>query len=79
MLRHAGQRLLLTVPVLLGVLLVGFLLMQVVPTDPAVVRAGPAATAEVAAQIRADLGLDGPLRWHVAIWVKRLALAISVW
>jgi ABC-type dipeptide/oligopeptide/nickel transport system permease component len=72
MLRHAGQRLLLAVPVLLGVLLVGFLLMQVVPTDPAVVRAGPTATADVIAAIRADLGLDKPLWWQFLIYVSRL-------
>jgi ABC-type dipeptide/oligopeptide/nickel transport system permease component len=81
MLRHAGQRLLLAVPVLLGVLLVGFLLMQVVPTDPAVVRAGPTATAEVVAQIRSDLGLDKPLWWQFAIYVGRLAqgdLGVSI-
>jgi glutathione transport system permease protein len=72
MLRHAGQRLLLAVPVLLGVLLVGFLLMQVVPTDPAVIRAGPTATADVIAAIRADLGLDKPLWWQFLIYVGRL-------
>ena len=52
MLRHAGQRLILAIPVLAGVLLVGFLLMQVVPTDPAIVRAGPTATPDVIAAIR---------------------------
>jgi peptide/nickel transport system permease protein/glutathione transport system permease protein len=81
MLRHAGQRLLLAIPVLLGVLLVGFLLMQVVPTDPAVVRAGPTANAEVIAQIRSDLGLDKPLWWQFAVYVGRLAhgdLGVSI-
>ena len=81
MLRHVGQRLLLAIPVLLGVLLVGFLLMQVVPTDPAVVRAGPTASAEVVAQIRADLGLDKPLWWQFAVYVGRLAhgdLGVSI-
>ncbi|MEJ1975260.1 MAG: ABC transporter permease [Acetobacteraceae bacterium] len=72
MLRHAGQRLLLAVPVLLGVLLVGFLLMQVVPTDPAVVRAGPTATPDVIAAIRLELGLDKPLWWQFLIYVGRL-------
>ena len=37
--RHAVQRLLMAIPVLFGVMLVGFLLMQVVPNDPALVRA----------------------------------------
>jgi len=50
--RYALQRIALAAPVLLGVLLIGFLLMQVVPTDPATVRAGPQATAEVVAAIR---------------------------
>ena len=72
MLRHALQRLLLAVPVMLGVLLVGFLLMQVVPTDPATVRAGPTATPDVIAAIRADLGLDRPLHEQFALYLWRL-------
>ena len=72
MLRHAGQRLLLALPVLVGVLLVGFLLMQVVPTDPAIVRAGPTATPDVIAAIRLDLGLDRPLWWQFGAYVGRL-------
>jgi glutathione transport system permease protein len=72
MLRHALQRLLLAAPVMLGVLLVGFLLMQVVPTDPATVRAGPTATPDVIAAIRADLGLDRPLHEQFALYLWRL-------
>ena len=49
MLRHALHRIGLAIPVLFGVLLIGFLPMQVVPTDPATVRAGPQATAEIVA------------------------------
>ncbi|WP_137180811.1 ABC transporter permease [Roseomonas sp. AR75] len=72
MLRHAVQRLLMAVPVMLGVLLVGFLLMQVVPTDPATVRAGPTATPDVIAAIRADLGLDRPLWEQFGLYLWRL-------
>jgi ABC-type dipeptide/oligopeptide/nickel transport system permease component len=72
MLRHVVQRLLLAVPVLLGVLAVGFLLMQVVPTDPATVRAGPTATAELVAGIRADLGLDQPAAVQFLRYLLRL-------
>jgi len=72
MLRHVLQRLLTTVPVMLGVLLIGFLLMQVVPTDPAVVRAGPTATADVIAAIRTELGLDQPLYVQFGIYIWRL-------
>jgi glutathione transport system permease protein len=73
MLRHLIQRLLLAFPVMLGVLLFGFLLMQVVPTDPATVRAGPTATAEVIATIRAELGLDAPLHQQFLLYLGRLA------
>ena len=72
MMRHAVQRLLLAVPVLFGVLLIGFLLMQVVPTDPATVRAGPQATQEVVAAIRTELGLDEPIWKQFGLYVWRL-------
>lgn len=81
MLRHTLQRLLLVLPVLLGVLLVGFLLMQVVPTDPAQVRAGPTATQDVVQAIRQELGLDQPLWKQFAIYIGRLAqgdLGVSI-
>ena len=66
------QRLLMAVPVMFGVLLVGFLLMQVVPTDPAVVRAGPNASIEVVEAIRRDLGLDQPLWLQFLLYLGRL-------
>ncbi|HEY4249653.1 MAG TPA: ABC transporter permease [Roseomonas sp.] len=81
MLRHLIQRVLLAIPVMFGVLLIGFLLMQVVPTDPATVRAGPSATAEVVAEIRRDLGLDQPLTTQFGLYLWRLAhgdLGVSI-
>ena len=81
MLRHVIHRLALSIPVLLGVLLVGFLLMQVVPTDPATVRAGPMASADVVAAIRKDLGLDQPVPVQFGLYLGRLLrgdLGVSV-
>lgn len=81
MLRHVLNRLIIAIPVLLGVLAVGFLLMQVVPTDPAIVRAGPTATADVVAAIRTELGLDRPLIVQFALYLARLAqgdLGVSI-
>lgn len=72
MLKHTLQRLLLVLPVMLGVLLIGFLLMQVVPTDPAQVRAGPTATQDVVEAIRQELGLNQPLWKQFAIYIGRL-------
>ena len=81
MLRHALHRIGLAIPVLFGVLLIGFLLMQVVPTDPATVRAGPQATAEIVAAIRTELGLDEPIWVQFGIYLGRLAqgdLGVSI-
>ncbi|MFM7422861.1 MAG: ABC transporter permease [Alphaproteobacteria bacterium] len=81
MLRHALHRIMLAFPVMFGVLLIGFLLMQVVPTDPATVRAGPTATPDVIAAIRVDLGLDAPLHHQFALYMGRLVqgdLGVSI-
>lgn len=61
MIDQVVNRLLLSVPVLIGVLILGFLLLQLVPGDPAVVMAGPTATPEVVEAIRQRMGLDEPL------------------
>ncbi|MBB5690949.1 ABC transporter permease [Roseomonas alkaliterrae] len=81
MLRHALHRVALAVPVMFGVLLIGFMLMQIVPTDPATVRAGPTATQEVVAAIRAELGLDKPIWVQFGLYLGRLAqgdLGVSI-
>ena len=70
--RHIVQRLLLSVPVLFGVLLIGFLLLQVVPTDPAVVLAGPMASQDIIDAIRQELGLNEPLWYQFGLYITRV-------
>lgn len=60
MIETVANRLLLSIPVLFGVLLLGFVLVQVAPGDPAQVLAGPSAPPEVIEQIRLRMGLDDP-------------------
>lgn len=72
MLVHVAQRLFLSVPVLFGVLLFGFLLLQLVPADPATIIAGPTATPELVAEIRRDLGLDRPVFVQFALYMGRV-------
>ncbi|MCG6943562.1 MAG: ABC transporter permease [Thiohalocapsa sp.] len=62
---YIAKRLLLLVPVLLGVSLVVFAVMSLVPGDPALAILGPYATPERLADLRATLHLDQPwpLRW----------------
>src|SRR6266536_2590648 len=55
------RRLVLLVPVLIGVSLVSFALMQLVPGDPALILAGEEASEEVLARIRQEYGLNRPL------------------
>lgn len=71
MLRFGLERLLATIPVLVGVSVVVFLTMKLIPGDAAQVLAGPQATAEQVALIRQSLGLDRPLYVQYAAWLSR--------
>ena len=73
MLRYVLRRLLLAVPVLFGVSLGVFLLIQLVPGDPATVLAGDTASPDAIARIRAELGLDQPLPVQYFRFIERLA------
>ena len=53
-----ARRLLVLIPLLLGVVLMVFLLLKVTPGDPARVVAGQRASEEDVARVREDLGLD---------------------
>lgn len=61
MLRYTLRRILLTVPVLLGVATLVFALIHLVPGDPAEAMLGESAPATDLAELRARLGLDRPL------------------
>ena len=59
--RYLLRRLLLTIPVLLGVATLVFSLIHFIPGDPAQAMLGEGASPEDVAQLRARLGLDRPL------------------
>ncbi|MBY0299382.1 MAG: ABC transporter permease [Methylobacterium sp.] len=73
MLRILGDRLLTTLPALLGVVVVSFLLTRVLPGDTAAYFAGPAATPQAIEQIRSELGLDRPWPEQFGRYVADLA------
>ncbi|MBS9479079.1 ABC transporter permease [Ancylobacter radicis] len=73
MLKQIAGRLATALPSLVGVVIVTFLLTRVLPGDAAAYFAGPAATPEAVAQIRAQLGLDQPLIVQFLAYVKDLA------
>ena len=55
-----GQRLLQLVPVLIGISIISFTLIQMIPGDPARLMLGPKASPEAVAAVRERLGLDQP-------------------
>lgn len=72
MLHHIVNRLLVSIPVLFGVIVIGFCLLQVVPSDPAAIIAGPTASREEIDAIREQLGLNEPLIVQFGVYLERL-------
>ena len=72
MLSYALRRLAMIIPVLLGISIIVFLIMAMIPGDPALAILGSFATPENTAQLRQDLGLDRPLIQQYAIWLGNL-------
>ncbi len=70
MLRFLLQRLLATIPVLLVVAIVVFLILRLTPGDPAAVIAGNNSTNEDIEKIRETLGLSKPLLVQFWIWIS---------
>src|ERR1700685_3101662 len=73
MLSKILRRLVTVIPTLIGVVIVTFLLTRVLPGDPAVYFAGPAATPQSIAEIRKSLGLDRSLPDQFLRYVNDLA------
>jgi peptide/nickel transport system permease protein len=72
MLAYTAKRLALLVPLLFGIVVVVFGLMQIIPGDPAVVLLGQDATPEAVAELRHALGLDRPLVVQLARYIGSL-------
>ena len=67
---YLGRRLLATVPVVLIVAVLIFLMLRLTPGDPAAVIAGEAATSAQIAEIREKLGLSGSIVTQFLIWAS---------
>ena len=64
------KRVILALPVLLGVSVVVFTMIRLIPGDPAQLMAGQAATQEIITEIRRDLGLDRPIIVQYAYFLR---------
>ena len=70
MLRYFVRRVLLAVPVLLGVATLVFSLIHLVPGDPAQAMIGDGASPQDVAELRKSLGLDQPLLTQYAAFLR---------
>lgn len=61
MLRFLGRRLLLMIPVLLGLSVITFVVSRIVPGDPVKLAAGPQARPEQIEKLAKEFGMDRPL------------------
>lgn len=71
---YLGRRLLQAVPIVVGIVVLNFLLLQLAPGDAATVLAGEAGGAppEYVAQLRERFGLDQPLYVQLLLYVKNV-------
>lgn len=66
------KRLLSTIPVLIGISLLLFFMLRMLPGDPAQVLAGQMATPQEIENIRHQLGLDRPIYEQYAVYMSHL-------
>lgn len=69
MIAYMLRRLAATIPVMLVVAILVFLMLRLTPGDPAAIIAGDNANSEQVALIRAKLGLDRPIVEQFLVWI----------
>jgi peptide/nickel transport system permease protein len=72
MLRFFLRRMLSAIPSLIGLMIVTFLLIRVVPTDPAAALAGDNATPQQIAEIRHQYGFDRPIYEQLLLYFGQM-------
>lgn len=70
--RYLLRRLLFVLPQVIGITLITFLLVQLIPGDPARLMLGPLASPDSIAQMRGQLGLDKSLPEQYGLYVWHL-------
>jgi peptide/nickel transport system permease protein len=73
MVRFIVRRVLMMIPILFGISLIMFVLLRVVPGDPAVMALNVYATPERVAKLRALWGLDRPIAEQYGLFLTQLA------
>jgi peptide/nickel transport system permease protein len=73
MIRFIVRRLLVTIPVVFGIVLIVFVLARVLPGDPCISALGERATPSQCAEFRARYGLDQPLPSQFLSYIGQIA------
>jgi peptide/nickel transport system permease protein len=71
---YIAKRLLAAIPVLLGLTVIVFLMIALIPGGTAVAILGPLASKEAVARLNTELGLDQPLALQYVHWLGNLLL-----
>ncbi len=71
--RYLGKRLLISIGTILGIVVIVFFIVRVLPGDAAVVRAGPYASPETIQEIRDRYGLSDPIGQQFVTYLSDLA------
>lgn len=76
MLPYLARRLLLLIPLLLGITLISFVVIHLAPGEPTDLQTqmNPQASAELQERLRRQYGLDQPLHIQYGQWLRRLAV-----
>ncbi len=72
MLGYITRRILVSIPVLFGILLVTFVLARAIPGDPCKAILGEKATQEVCDRFTRDHGLDRPVYVQFGFYITRV-------
>jgi peptide/nickel transport system permease protein len=70
---YIAKRLIAAIPVIIGLSIIVFFIMAMIPGDPALAILGSYATPENVAKLNRELGLDKPLVEQYFIWLGNLA------
>lgn len=68
--RYILNRLLTLIPIIFGISVLVFLILHLVPGDPASIMLGTSATPEAIAALRKSMGLDDPLVMQYIHWIS---------
>ncbi len=77
MVKYTVKRLLLLIPILLGVAFIIFTIMDFTPGDPAIRILGPESSVEAREQLRVELGLNQPFLIRFFEYIKDIVLNLD--